>query len=80
MDQHDAEGARLVIDSSRCNGCGICSLVCPERIAPGPWGFARVDEALITDPESVRRAAWAVWSCPRSALRTADMALAAGPE
>lgn len=78
--EQDGETARLTLDPSRCNGCGICALICPEIISLDPWGFAHLEDQPITDPDSVRRAAWALWSCPRSALRLADMALAAGPQ
>ncbi len=80
MEDRDVEPVQLLLDVSRCHGCGICVLMCPERITVDACGFAQVDDDPITDADSVRRAAWAIWSCPRSALTLADIAVAAGSQ
>ncbi len=80
MRSEDAEPVQLIVDISRCDGCGACASVYPERISPGPWGFPRVDRRAVGDREAVRRAAWAVWACRRSALSLADTPVAAGSQ
>lgn len=75
---NDGETMQLVVDISRCDGCGACATVCPERIGLDASGFPVPHAGLISDAESVRRVAWAIWSCPRSALTLADATVTAG--
>lgn len=60
---------RLHLDATRCDGHGICALVCPDLVRLDPWGYASVVE---TDGEAgrvLRRARRAVAMCPAGALR-----------
>ncbi len=59
---------RLVFDASRCDGYGMCSLICPERISLDTWGFAHVDDEPVSDRSGRRRALRAARCCPRGAL------------
>lgn len=63
-----AAGMRLVIGGSRCDGHGICLLVCPELVSLDEWGYASVDEAPITEKTTLARARRAVTACPVGAL------------
>lgn len=58
---------RLLLDGARCDGHGICSLCCPERIALDKWGFALVDPTPVSG-RSAARAARACRACPARAL------------
>lgn len=59
---------RLVLDGTLCDGHGICSLRCPERIWLDEWGYAVVDEREIVDDRTAARARRAVAACPARAL------------
>ena len=59
---------RLVVDGSRCDGHGICALVCPERISLDQWGYATIDDEPIEDSRTLARARRAVEACPADAL------------
>ncbi|HUY30290.1 MAG TPA: ferredoxin [Acidimicrobiales bacterium] len=59
---------RLQLDGARCDGHGICSLRCPERVALDEWGFAVVDPTPISGRASVARAVRACNACPADAL------------
>jgi len=61
--------ARLVLDQVACDGHGICSLLCPDRISLDEWGHATVDPAVISERAVLRRARRAVGACPESALQ-----------
>lgn len=60
--------ARLAFDASRCDGYGMCTLVCPELITLDRWGFADASRQPITDPVLYRKASRAVRCCPKGAL------------
>lgn len=62
---------RLLLDPTRCDGHGICALICPERIDLDEWGYARVDPLPIEDKRTRRRAARACAACPTRALSLA---------
>lgn len=68
MSRRYPRGLRLVFDASRCDGHGMCSVRCPERIVLDPWGFADVDPTPVDDRRSIRRATAAARSCPAGAL------------
>lgn len=59
---------RLMVDPVRCQGHGICTLFCSERVDLDEWGYAVVDQAPIIDPRLIRRAHRAVAACPEQAL------------
>jgi len=71
---------RLVLDASRCDRHGMCSVVCPERISLDPWGFAVVDPALITRRSTLRKASRAARCCPERALSVAPAEPASHPD
>lgn len=60
--------SRLGFDASRCDGYGMCTVVCPELITLDRWGFADVSRDPIADPVLRRKAARAVRCCPTGAL------------
>lgn len=64
----DGEPVRLVFDASRCDGFGMCAVVCPELITLDRWGFADASRQAISDAVLRRKAARAVRCCPRGAL------------
>ncbi|MDA8290893.1 MAG: ferredoxin [Actinomycetota bacterium] len=59
---------RLLLDGARCDGHGICSIRCPERVALDEWGFAVVDATPVSSPTSLDRARRACRACPAGAL------------
>jgi len=58
----------LRIDSTRCDGHGICVLTCPELLALDQWGYATVRSGKLDSPKAMRRARRAVARCPARAL------------
>ena len=62
------EPRRLVVDMARCEGHGICALVCPELITLDEYGYAGVDAGAVPDARVMRRARRAVAACPERAL------------
>ncbi|MFI6356169.1 ferredoxin [Streptomyces sp. NPDC050743] len=62
---------KLLLDSTRCQGYGLCHEPAPELIDLDEWGYAQV---LVSDlpPGGAEAAAEAaVAACPNSALRLA---------
>ncbi|MER6061198.1 ferredoxin [Streptomyces sp. NPDC001792] len=62
---------KLLLDSTRCQGYGLCQEPAPELIDLDEWGYAQV---LVRDlpPGGAEAAAEAaVAACPNSALRLA---------
>ncbi|MEU6879640.1 ferredoxin [Streptomyces sp. NPDC046712] len=59
---------KLLLDSTRCQGYGLCQEHAPELIELDEWGYAKV---LVLDvPPAAEEAARAcAESCPNSALR-----------
>lgn len=60
---------KLLLDSTRCQGYGLCQEPAPDLINLDEWGYASV---VVADPapgeaEDAARAAAA--ACPNSALR-----------
>lgn len=52
----------IVLDRERCNGCGMCAMVCHNRCVDIGAGMARIDDALCD------RCAQCVAVCPQRAL------------
>jgi ferredoxin len=59
---------RLALDPTRCDGRGMCALVCPERVGLDGWGFPVVDDLSATDRRTRRRMTRAAAACPTGAL------------
>ncbi|MEU8754426.1 MULTISPECIES: ferredoxin [Streptomyces] len=59
---------KLLLDSTRCQGYGLCQEPAPELIDLDEWGYAqpRVTEVPPGDREAAEAA---VAACPNSALR-----------
>lgn len=72
----------LELDSSICDGHGICALCCSERIGLDEWGYAVVNSEPIVDARVLKRARRAIAACPEGALslraRSDDMTAANG--
>ncbi|MFJ3231024.1 ferredoxin [Streptomyces sp. NPDC086787] len=61
---------KLLLDSTRCQGYGLCCDPAPEQIDLDEWGYAQLRETSVpADGEDA--AAAAVAACPNSALRLA---------
>ncbi|PWI43000.1 ferredoxin [Streptomyces sp. ICBB 8177] len=61
---------KLLLDSTRCQGYGLCQEAAPALIDLDDWGYAAVpDTAVPPGEQSAARAA--VEICPNHALRTA---------
>ncbi len=52
-----------VIDSSRCNGCGLCVLVCPTHALD-----LRDELAVVSDPNACNYTGYCVLICPNQAI------------
>ncbi|MEE2058546.1 ferredoxin [Rhodococcus artemisiae] len=62
---------RVVVDTDRCVGHGLCEAAAPEVFEVGDGGFVTVDDAAAaTAAETALRTA--VNGCPSAALRFAD--------
>lgn len=59
---------KLLLDSTRCQGYGLCQEPAPERIDLDEWGYAQVRSAEVP-PGGEGAAEAAVGACPNSALR-----------
>lgn len=59
---------RFAFDAARCDGHGMCSLRCPERISLDFWGYAVCDPRPFNDPGLRRKAEAAMRCCPEGAL------------
>jgi ferredoxin len=59
---------RLVLDGTRCDGHGICTLRCPELITLDGHGYAGVVPGEVPSRRALRRARRAVAGCPGRAL------------
>jgi ferredoxin len=59
---------KLLLDSIRCQGYGLCQEPAPQLIDLDEWGYAQV---LVSDvpTEDAAAAEAAVAGCPNSALR-----------
>lgn len=58
---------KLLLDSTRCQGYGLCQDPAPELIDLDEWGYARLRETTVPDDDA--EAAAAVAACPNSALK-----------
>ncbi|MGW2426074.1 ferredoxin [Streptomyces sp. NPDC001709] len=59
---------KLLLDSTRCQGYGLCQEPAPELIDLDEWGYARV-RGHDVPPGSEDTAEATVAACPNSALR-----------
>ncbi|MFI6660577.1 ferredoxin [Streptomyces sp. NPDC050523] len=59
---------KLLLDSTRCQGYGLCQEPAPELIDLDEWGYAQMRVADVP-AEGQEIAAAAVAVCPNSALR-----------
>ncbi|AGS67467.1 ferredoxin [Streptomyces collinus] len=59
---------KLLLDSTRCQGYGLCQEPAPELIDLDEWGYAGTRTAEVP-PGDEEAAAAAVAACPNSALR-----------
>lgn len=62
-------GVRLHVDPPRCDGHGICALLCPELISLDEWGFPVLENTPIETKSLARAARRAVRACPARALQ-----------
>lgn len=65
---------RLAFDASRCDGYGMCAVICPELITLDRWGFADASRQPIADQDLQKKAARAVRCCPKGALTLSGVA------
>jgi ferredoxin len=57
----------LIVDTTSCDGRGLCVELFPERIEMDPWGYPIIDKGDV--PSSLLdHAERAVLACPRLAL------------
>ncbi|MFF7181243.1 ferredoxin [Streptomyces sp. NPDC008121] len=59
---------KLLLDSTRCQGYGLCQEHAPELVELDEWGYARV-LAVAVPPDAEDAARACAESCPNSALR-----------
>jgi ferredoxin len=59
---------KLLLDSTRCQGYGLCQEPAPELIDLDEWGYAQVRGSAVAQ-DGAETAAAAVAACPNSALR-----------
>ncbi|MFE5807689.1 ferredoxin [Streptomyces sp. NPDC056491] len=59
---------KLLLDSTRCQGYGLCQEPAPELVELDEWGYANVI-AVAVPPGTEDAARACVDSCPNSALR-----------
>ncbi|MFJ8074235.1 ferredoxin [Streptomyces sp. NPDC096176] len=59
---------KLLLDSTRCQGYGLCREHAPDRIELDEWGYASV-VATDVPPGEENAARACADSCPNSALR-----------
>lgn len=59
---------KLLLDSTRCQGYGLCQEHAPELVELDEWGYAQVI-ALAVAPAAESAARACADSCPNAALR-----------
>lgn len=62
---------KVVVDTDRCGGHGLCESIAPEYFEVGGDGLAQVLRPDI-DPDDLTDVEDAVASCPTEALRIAE--------
>lgn len=65
---------RLHLDATRCDGHGVCVLVCPDLVRLDPWGYASLIEEESGSRRVERRARRAAAMCPARALQVDRLA------
>ena len=64
---------QLVVDSTRCDGHGICALLAPGLVSLDPWGYASASGPA-TGRRALRMARRAAAACPARALVVVEVA------
>ncbi|MGP3683393.1 ferredoxin [Streptomyces sp. IBSNAI002] len=59
---------KLLLDSTRCQGYGLCQEPAPDLVALDEWGYAQI-LAVVVPPGGEDAARACADSCPNSALR-----------
>lgn len=59
---------KLLLDSTRCQGYGLCQEPAPELVDLDEWGYAQLQGTTVPEGDAEAAAA-AVAACPNSALR-----------
>ncbi|MEU3277141.1 ferredoxin [Streptomyces antibioticus] len=59
---------KLLLDSTLCQGYGLCQESAPELVDLDEWGYARL-RATDVPPDTEDKARDAVAACPQAALR-----------
>lgn len=59
---------KLLLDSTRCQGYGLCQEHAPDLVELDEWGYAKVI-AVAVAPGAEEAARACAASCPNSALR-----------
>ncbi|MFF5289841.1 ferredoxin [Paractinoplanes globisporus] len=60
---------KLLLDSTRCQGYGLCHEKAPELVDLDEWGYAAITRPP-SSPEDDRAARAAIEACPAQALRS----------
>ncbi|MFG2751505.1 ferredoxin [Streptomyces xanthophaeus] len=61
---------KLLLDSTRCQGYGLCQEHAPDLVELDEWGYAEVIAAVVPEgAEGAARARACAEACPNSALR-----------
>ncbi|MEO9180908.1 MAG: ferredoxin [Acidimicrobiales bacterium] len=68
--------SQLVLDGTKCDGHGICTMRCPELISLDDWGYAVISDDVIVERVDIARARRAVRSCPEGALELREIKVA----
>ncbi|MFK0223625.1 ferredoxin [Streptomyces vinaceus] len=59
---------KLLLDSTRCQGYGLCQEHAPELVELDEWGYAKLI-VLAVEPAAEEAARACAESCPNAALR-----------
>ena len=65
--------SQLVLDGTKCDGHGICTMRCPELISLDDWGYAVISDEVILERVTIARARRAIRSCPEGALELREI-------
>ncbi len=65
--------SQLVLDETKCDGHGICTMRCPELISLDDWGYAVISDEATAERVTIAHARRAVRSCPEGALEIREV-------